>query len=104
MKLADRVYEILRTVPTGKVTTYKLIGQALHTRGYQAIGQILRSNANAPTVPCHRVVASDGTVGGFMGKRVGSEIKKKIQLLKSEGIRVQDNKIVDFAAVLYRFS
>lgn len=104
MKLADRVYQLLLTVPAGKVTTYKQIGQALGTRGWRAIGQILRCNPNAPKVPCHRVVSSNGTLGGFMGKRTGIEIAKKTELLKSEGIQVVDNKIINFTNVLHLFS
>ena len=103
-QLSEKIYELLKQIPKGKITTYKELGKALHTKAYRAIGQILRVNPNAPEVPCHRVVASDGSIGGYMGKTNGEAIKKKIALLKKEGIEVKQNKIVDFEKVLYHFS
>ena len=47
----------------------------------------MRNNPYAPDVPCHRVVASDGTIGGFKGKTAGKTIQEKIALLRSEGVR-----------------
>lgn len=94
--LAARTYALLKTVPAGRVTTYKALAEALGTHAYRAIGQFMRSNPYAPTIPCHRVVASDGTIGGFMGAKSGKNIQKKIMLLRSEGITIQDNKIVNF--------
>lgn len=77
------------------MTTYKLIADALKSHP-RAVGQALKVNPYAPRVPCHRVVASDGTLGGFMGKVAGEPIQKKIRLLNSEGIIVEDNRIKDF--------
>lgn len=102
--LQQRTYELLKQVPAGRVTTYKALAYALGTRAYRAIGQFMRTNPNAPTVPCHRVVASDGSIGGFMGKKDGKEIAKKIALLKKESVTVVENKIVNFPSLLYRFS
>ncbi len=102
--LARKTYELLKTVPKGRVTTYKALADALGTRAYRAIGQFMRTNPYAPTVPCHRVVASDGTIGGFMGKTGGKEIRKKIALLKKEGVAVSHGKIAHFTTALYRFS
>lgn len=101
--LASKAYELLRTVPKGRVTTYKALAQALGTRAYRAIGQAMRRNPYAPEVPCHRVVASNGTIGGFMGKRQGEEITKKLALLASEGITVHNNRVVDFENVRFSF-
>lgn len=102
-KLANRVYELLVTVPTGKVTTYKALGDALGTKAYRAIGQALRRNPFAPEVPCHRVVSSDGTIGGFMGYKTGETIDKKIKLLAKEGVRITSNKVDNFATVFHSF-
>jgi methylated-DNA-[protein]-cysteine S-methyltransferase len=102
--LADRVYKLLVTVPKGKVTTYKALGDALGTKAYRAIGQALRRNPFAPEVPCHRVVSSDGTIGGFMGYKTGETIDKKIRLLTEEGVRVTANKVSDFTTVFHSFS
>lgn len=101
--LSERTYSLLRQVPAGRVTTYKAIACALGTKAYRAIGQILRRNPYAPTVPCHRVVGSDGTIGGFMGKTSGRAIKKKLVMLEKEGVRVRGKKVVDFTNLLYQF-
>jgi len=100
---ADSIYTLLQLVPKGKVTTYKLIAEALHTHAYQAVGQVLRRNPNAPAVPCHRVVTSRGTIGGFMGKRKGRAIQDKIRLLTSEGVMIHDGTVVDFQKRLFQF-
>ena len=101
--LADRVYTLLKTVPRGRVTTYKALADAMGTKSYRAIGQIMRTNPYAPQVPCHRVVASDGTIGGFMGKTNGPTIQKKITMLQKEGVNIKENKVVDFPTVLFTF-
>lgn len=101
--LAQKTYQLLKTVPAGRVTTYKALAHALHTKAYRAIGQIMRNNPYAPTVPCHRVVASDGTIGGFMGAKAGKNIQKKIALLRHEGIKISGNRIIDFPAILFPF-
>ena len=84
----NRVYKICKKVPKGKVTTYKEIAKTLHTKAYRAIGSALNKNPYAPIVPCHRVVNSNGKVGGFAH---GS--KEKIKLLQLEGIEINNNKI-----------
>ena len=89
-------YDILCQVPKGKVTTYQLLAKAMKTRGARAVGNALNKNPFAPKVPCHRVVRSDGSLGGFAS---GAEEKKK--LLAREGVRVQGNKIADLEKVLF---
>lgn len=101
--LATKTYELLKTVPKGKVTTYKALADALGTKAYRAIGQFMRTNPFAPDVPCHRVVSSDGTIGGFRGNTNGIEIQNKIHLLKQEGVEVKNNKIVHFKKHLLTF-
>ncbi|KKT29231.1 MAG: Methylated-DNA/protein-cysteine methyltransferase [Candidatus Collierbacteria bacterium GW2011_GWC2_44_18] len=103
MSFADEVYKFLKSVPKGEVTTYKALGEKLGTKAYRAVGQALKHNPYAPDVPCHRVVRSDGTIGGFMGKTDGEEIQKKIRLLRSEGIVVEHGKIVGFPNKLCLF-
>jgi len=73
----ERVYSVCRKIPKGKVATYGEIARQLNMKGFQAIGQALRCNPYAPHVPCHRVVKSDGSMGGFKGKRAGKEIEEK---------------------------
>lgn len=103
MKFEERVWKFMEKIPKGKVTTYGLIARKLNTNAYRAVGNACRENPYAPRVPCHRVVKSDGTVGGFGGKTSGKTIEKKIQLLRKEGVEVRNRKIVDFEKVLFRF-
>lgn len=105
MRFADKVYALCKRVPRGKVTTYKEIGKAIGSKGmvYRAVGAALKHNPHAPIVPCHRVVASDGSLGGFHGQTRGPFIAKKIKLLKKEGVLVKNGRIVDFEKKLFRF-
>jgi len=93
----------MATIPRGKVTTYRLIAKKLKTNAYRAVGNACRNNPYAPKVPCHRVVKSDGTIGGFAGKTSGKTVKKKIELLRREGVKVRDGRIVGFEKVLFKF-
>ncbi len=95
---AAKLYNLLSEIPEGKVTTYKEIAQKLKTKGYRAVGQIVGANPNAPKVPCHRVVRSDGGLGGY-----AFGLDKKIAILNKEGIKISDGKVVDFAKKLYKF-
>ncbi len=101
---SDKVYDLLRKVPQGYVTTYKELANALGTRAYRGVGQAMKRNPYAPEVPCHRVVATSGRIGGFQGKTSGAAIQKKIRMLKEEGIEFQRGKIKNFEKVLFRFS
>jgi len=101
--LAQNVYQTLKRVPRGKITTYKLLGQAVGTKAYRAIGTILSNNPYAPEVPCHRVIASDGSLGGFMGSKSRKNLSKKSELLSSEGIKMKNNKILNYKEYLYDF-
>jgi len=98
MTFNERCYALLLKIPKGKVTTYKEIANALGTKAYRAVGNAMNKNPNPITSPCHRVVKTDGSLGGYA---FGSD--KKIALLKSEGISIQNNKIADFNNKLYRF-
>lgn len=96
--LQEKTYKLLKKVPRGRVTTYKALASALHTKGYRAIGQFMKHNPYAPSVPCHRVVASDGRIGGYSGG-----VPKKIRMLKAEGVTTKKGRIVDFKDVLFLF-
>lgn len=100
MNLSDEVYKILKTIPSGKVTTYKEIATSLNVKCYRHIGQILAKNPYAPIVPCHRVVKSNGEIGGFNGSK---ENREKVELLKNEGIEIENGKIKNFEKVFFRF-
>ena len=93
-----KLYELLKKIPQGKVTTYKELAKQLKTKGYRAVGQIVGANPNAPKVPCHRVVRSDGGLGGY-----AFGLPKKIAILTKEGVKISDGKVVDFEKKLYKF-
>ena len=92
MTFSEEVYKACSKVPKGKVTTYKDIAHTLNTKAYRAVGTALHNNPYAPVVPCHRVVNSDGRLGGF-----GGGTAKKIKMLKKEGVTVSNGEILNFA-------
>ena len=89
MRFNERVLFYCKKIPKGKVSTYKEIGRNMKTKAYRAIGNGLRKNKDAPQVPCHRVVCSDGKVGGYQGKK---NSKKKIELVRNEGSKFFSSK------------
>ena len=98
----QKIYQLTEKIPKGRVTTYKILAETAGTKAYRAVGQALRCNPYSPIVSCHRVVKSDGSIGGFSGKDnpKSKEVKRKIMMLIREGIKVKNNKIVDFEKVL----
>ncbi|MBT4576746.1 MGMT family protein [Candidatus Woesearchaeota archaeon] len=96
MNFQEKCYKVLKTVPKGKITTYKEIAKALNSKAYRAVGTAMNKNPYAPKVPCHRVINSNGNVGNF-----DSGTKNKIKLLKKEGIEIKNNKI-DLNKYLFR--
>lgn len=95
---AEKCYRALRRVPAGKVTTYKALAHAINSRAYRAVGRAMKLNPHAPRVPCHRVVCSNGRLGGFAK---GPDAKQR--LLKREGVSVSGGRILDFQERLFKF-
>jgi len=90
---ASDVYDILARIPEGRITTYGDIAKALgHPGASRAIGRILNKNQKPIVVPCHRVVKSDGSIGGYA---FGTARKK--ELLTREGLRFVGDSMDDFA-------
>lgn len=87
-----KVYLELLNVPCGETISYKQLADRIGCRSAQAVGQALKRNPFAPDVPCHRVIASDGSIGGFSGKRHGEMIDKKLMLLEEEGATIAIHK------------
>lgn len=85
-----RVYAALLQVPPGHFTTYGALAAHLSSSA-RAIGNAMRRNPFAPRVPCHRVVATGGSLGGFKGKRPpegrGGTLDEKTRLLRVEGVK-----------------
>lgn len=91
-----KVFDALKQIPKGKVSTYKLLGDYISCSSAQAIGQALKKNPNAPQVPCHRIIKSDLTIGGYFGKTSGETVLQKVELLTSEGIDLDsEGKLID---------
>jgi methylated-DNA-[protein]-cysteine S-methyltransferase len=88
MTFHQRVWALTSRIPAGKVTTYRQLAKAMNTRGYRAIGHAMNRNPYAPAVPCHRVVASDGSLHGYAGG-----LPKKHAMLAGEGITFRGEKV-----------
>lgn len=72
---AKRVYEVVGKIPKGQILTYKEVAKrAGKSKAYRAVGNILHKNFN-PLIPCHRVIRSDGKIGGY---NRGTKVKKEI--------------------------
>ncbi|MFU8779627.1 MAG: MGMT family protein [Kiritimatiellia bacterium] len=99
--LADRVYALLRRIPCGSVVTYGELARAAQCRSPRAIGQILRRNPHAPEVPCHRVIRSDLSLGGYSGAVCGPVAARKLQLLESEGVLFLNGRLKNAAQLWY---
>lgn len=93
MDFRQKVYEIVKTIPKGKVMTYKQVGERLNSKAYQAIGQALKNNPDPKSIPCHRVIKSNGEIGGYFGHIDDDLSKKKAELLQSEGIKIVNGKV-----------
>ena len=79
-----KVWKYLLKIPKGKVMTYKEVARAIKSPySARAVGNAVGKNPNAPKIPCHRVIKSDGSLGGYSGK---GGVKTKRKLLKNEGI------------------
>jgi methylated-DNA-[protein]-cysteine S-methyltransferase len=77
------------SIPKGHVRTYKEIATSMKTQGYRAVGTAIGKNPFPIVVPCHRVVRSDGKVGGFRGGK-----QMKVEMLINEGFKIKSDKIM----------
>ena len=81
MNFAQKVFFVVSKIPRGETLTYKEVAQkAGRPNAYRAVGNILNKNYD-PKIPCHRIIRSDGTIGGY-----NRGAKKKLELLKKESI------------------
>ncbi|MBW2988845.1 MGMT family protein [Candidatus Woesearchaeota archaeon] len=100
MSFKEKVWELAKKIPKGKVTTYAEIARELDSKAYRAVGTALRKNPFAPKVPCHRVINSSGFIGNY-----SKGISKKAKLLTSEGIRIsKGRKVLDLKKHMFTFS
>lgn len=85
----SRVLKLVSMVPRGKVTTYKELALALgKPRACRAVANALARNPNPVMIPCHRVVRSDGKIGGY---KLGA--RRKMKLLLEESIKIEKSRI-----------
>ena len=97
MNLFEYTYNLVRQIPDGMVSSYGAVAQALgDIRAARAVGRMMNQNPDADSMPCYKIVHSDGRLGGF-----GLGIKDKIRRLKQDNILVKDGRIVDFENVLF---
>ena len=80
----ERVYRVVKTIPKGEVRSYRWVAAKLGNPNLaRAVGQALKRNPRMVTVPCHRVIKSDGSLGGFAWG-----LRKKRELLRKERVVV----------------
>lgn len=79
----DAIFSIVRNIPEGQTQTYKEVAVAAgYPKAYRAVGNLLNTNYD-PTIPCHRVIRSDGKTGGY---NRGSEAKKEILMREKSNV------------------
>ena len=99
MNIEEKIYKKLLTVPHGKITTYKELSKSVGLEnGQRLVGQIMKKNPFPVIIPCHRVIKSNGDIGGYL---FGIDIKKN--MLRKEGICITKNKIDNFEEVFFTF-
>ncbi|MGB2601867.1 MAG: MGMT family protein [Candidatus Omnitrophota bacterium] len=82
-KFQKKVLKAVLGIPKGTVRSYAWVAEKTRSpRASRAVGQALKKNPYAPGVPCHRVISSDGSIGGYSGG-----LNKKRALLKKEGYK-----------------
>jgi methylated-DNA-[protein]-cysteine S-methyltransferase len=100
MDFNEKVWNAIKKIPKGKISTYKEIAKAIgKPKAVRAVGNACNKNPFSPRIPCHRIVKSNGEVGGFA---LGT--KKKKELLKKEGIEIKKGKIIGFKKKLFKFN
>jgi methylated-DNA-[protein]-cysteine S-methyltransferase len=98
LNLEHEVYKKLLQVPKGRVTTYSELAKAVGLKnGQRTIGRMMNKNPFPVIVPCHRVILSNGKIGGYAwGEKI------KTNMLSKEGIEIKKGKILD-SDKIYRF-
>ena len=85
-KFQQKVWRYLKSIPRGKVKTYKQVAIAIKSpKSARAVANACGKNPYAPKIPCHRVIRSDGGLGGYSGR---GGIKTKLRLLRSEKVYI----------------
>jgi deoxyribonuclease V len=97
MNLFEYTYALVRQIPPKHLSTYGAVAEALgDKRAARAVGRMMNQNPDADTMPCFKIVYSDGSLGGF-----GLGIEDKIRRIQKDGIIIKDGRIVDFNQVFF---
>ena len=97
MDIIEYTYDLVRQIPDGKISSYGAVAEALGDRiAARAVGRMMNQNPNADTMPCYKIVHSDGKLGGF-----GLGINDKIRRLNEVDIEVKDGKLLDFKKIFF---
>ena len=81
-----KVWNYLKKIPKGSVKTYKDVAIAINQpKAARAVANACAKNPYAPKIPCHRIIRSDGALGGYSGK---GGVKQKLRLLRSEKVKI----------------
>ena len=85
-KFQKKVWKYLVTIPKGQVKTYKQVAKSIkRPKSARAVANACAKNPYAPKIPCHRVIRSDGTLGGYSGR---GGVKQKRKLLRAEKVPI----------------
>ena len=98
MNLFDYTYNLVRQIPDGNVSSYGAIAEALGDKiAARAVGRMMNQNPDADSMPCYKIVNSDGKIGGF-----GLGIDDKIRRLNEVNIEIENGKIINFYSVYFK--
>lgn len=85
----EKVYQVVSKIPSGQVLSYQEVAKrAGSPRAYRAVGNLMHNNPDPKTIPCHRVIASNNSLGGYAWGKAA-----KIKKLKSEGWQIKNDKL-----------
>lgn len=88
----------VKKIPWGKISTYKLLAKKINRpQAARFVGWALNNNPRPETIPCHRVIKSNGQIGGY---KLGARVKAK--LLKEEGVLINRGRVVNFKKLIYK--
>lgn len=94
----EKIYELIRQIPKGKVVTYKQIAEKVGEKSYRSVAKVIAANTDIPNTPCHRVVGSNGHLTGY---RLGLNAKREV--LAAEGVSVNHKDKIDLYSFKHQF-
>ena len=97
--LKEECFSLLKKIPFGKITNYKIIAEEMGLKSYRLIGKIIGSNQYIPAIPCRRVIKSNSDISGY-----AHGVEEKIKILAEEGVFTKDNKVLNYQKILHHFS